>query len=295
MLTRRPRKHRPVLRYHGGKFMIAPWVISHFAPHEAYTEVFGGGASVLLRKPRSAGETYNDLDNAIVGIFRVLQDPFQSSRLVELLKLTPYSREEFYLAYEPHDCPIETARRTIIRSFMGFGSDGTNGKYRTGYRATVTKAKKTPASEWANYPDQLALIIERFRSVNIENTDAFKLLPRLDGPSTLHYVDPPYLPETRSRGNRRRGQGFHVYTHELETDDHIRLLEILLRLEGMVALSGYFSEMYQDTLKGWECVTKKAYAYGGRDRLEHLWLNPALCEARKRAAMNKDPACPTMI
>lgn len=47
MITRRPRKHRPVLRYHGGKFMIAPWIISHFAPHACYTEVFGGGASVL--------------------------------------------------------------------------------------------------------------------------------------------------------------------------------------------------------------------------------------------------------
>lgn len=280
MLKRRgPRKHRPVLRYHGGKFMIAPWIVSHFPDHDCYTECFGGGASVLLRKERSAGEIYNDLDSKIVNVFRCLQDPEKSKRLVNLLKLTPYSREEFYLAYEETEDDVEAVRRTIVRSFMGFGSDGTSGKYRTGFRGTVTKAQKTPASEWANYPWQLTTIIDRIAGVTLENTDAFELLERLDGPKTLHYVDPPYHPDSRSRGNRRRGKGFHVYEHELEVEDHVRLLDLVDGLKGMVALSGYDTPLYSEKLRNWTRVEREHYADGGKPRLEILWLNERLTAA----------------
>lgn len=41
---------RPMLRYHGGKWMLAPWIVAHFPPHQTYVEPFGGG-SVLLRLP----------------------------------------------------------------------------------------------------------------------------------------------------------------------------------------------------------------------------------------------------
>lgn len=106
---------RSAVRYHGGKWRLADWIIGHFPAHRVYTEAYGGGASVLLRKPRSYGEIYNDLDGEIVNLFRVLRD--SGPELMHLLELTPFSRTEFLASYEPHPDPLEQARRTLVRSY----------------------------------------------------------------------------------------------------------------------------------------------------------------------------------
>lgn len=280
-------RRRPLIRWHGGKWKIAKWVIEHLPSHHCYVEPYGGGASVLLQKPVSPAECYNDLDETLLQLFRVLQDPALAERLVWALERTPYSRREFERAYQPADGdPVETARRTIMRSFMGYGSDGTAGQYRTGFRRTVTAAAKFPAREWRTYPEALMLTIDRLRQVVLEQTDAMTLMPELDGAETLFYVDPPYHPSTRSAGNRRRGQGYHVYRHELEHDDHVALLELLCGLQGMVVLSGYPTELYDQMLvpRGWSRAQRDAYADGGRERVEVLWINPAAKERLARAS-----------
>lgn len=111
---------RPVLRWHGGKFLLAPWVISHFPKHRIYVEPFGGAASVLLQKPRSYGEVYNDLNGDVVNLFQVLRDPELALTLANMLRLTPFSRVEFKLSYVPADCQVERARRLVVRCFQGF-------------------------------------------------------------------------------------------------------------------------------------------------------------------------------
>ena len=92
-----------------------------------------------------------------------------------------------------------------------------------------------------------------------------------DGATTLHYVDPPYLPETRDAGGD--------YLHEMTAEGHARLLSFLLSLRGMVVLSGYPSEMYDTALKGWRRVERHALADGARGRVEVLWINAAACDA----------------
>jgi DNA adenine methylase len=112
--------NRSALRYFGGKWALAPWIIEHMPAHRVYVEPFGGAASVLLRKPRSKVEVYNEIDDEIVGIFRILQNPAQCRELFRLLRRTPYARREFEIAFQKTDDPLLRAQRAIIRAYMSF-------------------------------------------------------------------------------------------------------------------------------------------------------------------------------
>lgn len=265
---------RPVLRWHGGKWLLAPWIISHFPEHRIYIEPFGGAASVLIRKPRAYAEYYSDLDADVVNLFRVLRGP-DASRLIEQLRLTPFARAEFAEAYEDTDDPLERARRIVVRSFMGFGSAAACGKA-TGFRATSDRSGTTPAHDWVNFPEALALVIERLRGVVIENRGALEVMADRDRADALHYVDPPYVHGTRARGNPYCDKG--QYRHELDDGDHAELLAFLRDLKGMVVLSGYPTSLYDAALPDWRRVERKALADGARARTEVLWLNPAATE-----------------
>ncbi|MGI4864173.1 MAG: DNA adenine methylase [Janthinobacterium lividum] len=272
---------RPALRYHGGKWKLAPWIVSHFAPHSTYTEVYGGGGSVLLRKPRAVGEVYNDLDGDVVNLFRVLRDPLLAARLREQLHYTKYDRREFEGAQLVPDEPVEAARCLIVRSFMSYGSAGSNPAHRTGFRATSTRGagKTGPATEWATYPDLIPALTARLAGVVIEERPAVELLAKEDKPSCLHYVDPPYPLGTRTAEVATNG----CYRFEMSDDDHRKLASVLHRLVGQVVLSGYACDLYdQELFPTWERFTNDTHADGGRPRTEVLWLNPAASASRRK-------------
>lgn len=275
---------RPALRYHGGKWKLAPWLQQFFPRHRVYTECFGGGASVLLRKPRAYGEIYNDLDGEVVNVFRVLRD--RGDELHRLLTLTPFARAEFALSYQRSDDPLEQARRTITRSFMGFCSTAATGE-NSGFRANSNRSGTTPAHDWSNLADAMPALIERLRGVVIENRDALAVLAHHDAPTTLHYCDPPYVHSTRSgkvRGVVSQGRASGKdYRHEMDDEAHRAFALVVRSLEGMVVLSGYPCKLYDDLFGDWERFDRPSFADGARARTEVVWLNPA-CSAALHSA-----------
>lgn len=240
--------------------MLAPWIISHFPKHRVYVEPFGGAASVLLRKERSYAEIYNDLDRELVLLFTMVRD--RGTELKEALRLTPFARSEFELSYRPSPDPMEQARRTVIRSFMGFGSNSHN--QATGFRANSNRSGTTPAHDWINYPTALEIIIERLRGVTLENRDAVQVMAAHDSPETLFYVDPPYVASTRDKGTD--------YRHEMGEQAHRDLALFLGGVQGMVIVSGYPSKLYSEVFQGWRTVERDAFADGARKRKEVLWM-----------------------
>lgn len=262
-------KPRPILRYHGGKWKLAPWIISNFPEHRVYTEAYGGAASVLLRKPRSYGEVYNDLDGEIVNLFRIVRE--RGEELIQLLRLTPFSRADYKQSFDVSDDSLEQARRTVIRSFMGFGSNALCRSIQSGFRSNSNRLGTTPAHDWKNFPDSLKFVIERLQGVVIENRDALGLLRQHDSSETLHYCDPPYVHGTRSA----KVHGHHGYTYEMTDEQHQEMISALCELKGAVVLSGYANDIYGPRLWSWRRVEIPALADGARKRTEILWIKAA--------------------
>ncbi len=261
---------RPIVRYHGGKWRLAPRIIDLMPKHRIYVEPFGGGGSVLMRKPRSYAEVYNDLDGEIVGLFRVLRDPEQSASLYRAVALTPFARAEFELSYEPADDPVEQARRTMVRCGMGFGSTAISSKHRTGFRGSATRGGTLPVHDWAAHASDVLDIAVRMRGVIVEQKDAKDVLRYHDGEGVLHYCDPPYVHETRTWLSAKDG-----YRHEMTDGDHRALAGVLRGLSGMVMLSGYPSSLYDELYGDWLRVDLDAVADCAVRRVECLWFNPA--------------------
>lgn len=261
---------RSLVRYHGGKFKKAPWIVSQFPPHRVYTEGCGGAANVLLHKPRSRVEIYNDRDHEIVNLLRVLRDIHQAAELERQLRLTPYAREEFEHSYLPTDDAIEQARRTVVRASMGYGSNALASN--TGFRIySGTGRSKSTADDWRSLPDMLPLICRRLQGVHIENLPILELLPKHDYVDAVHYVDPPYVQSTRTTLEKH---GHAAYKCDMTDADHRDLAAMLHTLKGAVILSGYTCPLYDELYSDWRQTRQTSGSYYNQPRNEVLWINP---------------------
>lgn len=85
--------------------------------------------------------------------------------------------------------------------------------------------------------------------------------------SALLYLDPPYLMETRS--SKRA-----LYRHEFATEEeHANLLTIIKKMNCMVMISGYYSDLYANALADWRVVSFQAQTRGGKIATELVWCN----------------------
>lgn len=264
-------RERPSLRYYGGKFSLAPWIIDHFPGNYRelhYIEPYGGSAAVLLRKEPSLHETYNDLSGDLVTFFRVLRD--RPRELMDRLRVTPYARAEYQMSFFEAENDLETARRFFVRHWQSIPGAAD----RPGW-----KVQRDPSGRYGSAPggfiralENLYHIAGRLRAVQIENIPALDLIRKADSPGSLFYIDPPYLSETRAAPRS--------YSFELSEEDHRELGETLGSLSGYAILSGYESSLYRDLYgaRGWIPQARKVRTNSNGKAEEILWLNPRLAE-----------------
>jgi DNA adenine methylase len=267
--ARRGRK-KIVFGWYGGKFSHLDWLLPLLPPAHHYCEPFAGSAAVLLNRPPSPVETYNDIDGDVVNFFKVLRDTPED--LTRAIGLTPFSREEFHIAINGPTrgvSRLERARRFYIRARQtrtGLAQTATLGRW-ANCRNTSRAGMSGVVSRWLGGVEALGEIGDRLLRVQIENRPALDVIRLYDSPQTLFYCDPPYLHETRGDSS--------AYGFEMEEEGHRELARALDRITGKAAISGYrcalMDRLYQDWRR-FDSDAKQCHSIK-KTRQECVWMN----------------------
>jgi len=255
--------------WYGGKFSHLGWLLRLLPQCHHYCEPFAGSAAVLLNRPASPVETYNDIDGEVTSFFRVLRE--HSDELVKQIGLTPFSREEFYKACRPYHGlgEIERARRFFVRARQvrtGLAQTASLGRW-ANCKNTSRAGMSGVVSRWLGSVDMLPAIAERLLRVQIENRPAAEVIKLYDDKRTLFYCDPPYPHE--ARGDAK------AYGFEMSNEEHENLAGLLKKVRGKVAVSGYRCGLMDKLYGGWiriDAPAKKCHSVK-RARTEALWIN----------------------
>ncbi len=217
-------------------------------------------------------EVFNDLDGDLINLFRVMQSGNDFAVLRERLTYTLHSRAEYELAIQMRHAvdPVERAWSYFVRLNQGFGGN---------LGATVGRWARVKQKQFDHFSRRVELFEyyrERFQNVQIDNIPAITCIKYWDSPESVFYVDPTYLPETRTRHGK--------FAHEMTLEEHLELIEVLSKVEGSVVLSGYPNKHYEKL--AWdksELEWRSGYMKDHRQirRTETVWLNLKAQEKRQ--------------
>jgi len=230
--------------YPGGKGSVYQKLINLIPPHSTYIETHVGGGSVMRAKRPARLNIGIDLDIAALE---------EMDRIVPGCIVVNGDALPGYIAkIDVPGAPPNMAMTAAIAKI----SDGAVPSNMAMSADTIKSSDVITSLKTAMLP--------AFRYVLMDAIAFLKEFP-LDT-SCFIYCDPPYLFETRS--SKRP-----IYKFEYSEADHVRLLECLLSLPCNVMVSGYWSNLYAETLHDWHTFTFKAKTRSGRMADEWLWMN----------------------
>jgi len=255
--------------YVGGKTRLADWIIDQLPAHTVYAEPFGGSAAVLLNKPRSAVEVFNDLDGDIVQFFEVART--RSDELKQWVRRTPYSEElhaewvaDFYAGVRPDD-PVARAGRFLFLRYTQYA-----GKYGgpSGFKCDTPRTRSGDSRVWTSVPDRIDEVCRRLQGVSIQNRHFSDVIEQYDGDDTVFYADPPYVGK----------QG----TYRVDDFSHAELADSLAGIDGHAIVS--YTDLPEGLYDGWSELTRAHHHDAGARKHESEE------QVTERILLNFDPA-----
>ena len=261
------------IRYFGGKGGMYKEIMQFFPPQEnyvTYIEPFGGGASLLFQKHPSPVEIYNDLEENVYSLFKVLADKKLFSQFKEKCDLSYYSakiRSEYKEDLKKKDLSLVDraykfffVNRTSVNGVGGFGCA----------TEIIRRNMSKSTSDFLSAIDGLIEVHNRLSSVIIENRDGVEIIKKYDRKDVFFYMDPPYHFSTRTAAR---------YKVDMSDEQQKKLIDLLLSLRYCkVLLSGYDCKEYDTLTKhGWDKRTFVINTIDGNRRpkkkTEVIWKN----------------------
>ena len=264
---------RGPLKTHGGKHYLAQKIISLMPAHTHFVEPFAGGLAVLLAKDcEGISEVVNDLDGNLTNFWQVLQDENSFIRFQRCVQAMPFSE----VAWRKAQQDLVAAKDSVERAALFFvlcrqSMSGRCKEFSPLTRNRTRGGMNEQVSSRLNAIEGLSQVHARLKRVVILNKPALEVLRSQDGPASLMYLDPPYVPDTRSAK-----KAFGLY--EMTVEEHEELLDAITGLQGMVMISGYASELYDSRLKAWnrrefELPNNASNGKQKRRMTEVIWCN----------------------
>lgn len=233
---------RTPLTYYGGKQKLVSKILPMLPEHNLYAEPFIGGGAVFWAKQPSPVEVINDTNRELINFYEVIQNQF--IELEKKIRISLHSRSLHRDAKAIYENPhlfstIDRAWAVWVLSAQSFSSmlDGT-----WGYDIQRNTTSKKISNKRESFTEQHAI---RLQNVQVECTDAIRIINSRDRPNSFFYCDPPYF-------NSDCGH-YDGYTKE----DFEGLLTTLSKIEGKFLLSSYPSDILMEFTKkhGWNTIS----------------------------------------
>jgi DNA adenine methylase len=210
----------------------------------------------------------NDIHRELTTFWRVLQDSRKFARFCRIIDAMPFSQVEWNDAHGDAANPVSQAVNFFVRCRQSRA--GKLDCFATLSRNRTRRNMNEQASSWMSAIEGLPAVAARLKRVVVLDEEAVKVIMSQDGPNTLFYLDPPYVHETRVSTTD--------YDHEMSTDQHVELLEVIEGCCGKVLLSGYPNDLYKNKLKNWNSldfeIDNKASSAKQKPRMiERVWMN----------------------
>lgn len=230
------------ITYYGGKQKLAAKILKLIPEHQLYCEPFIGGAAVFFAKEPSAVEVINDTNKELINFYDVVKNDFAA--LEQKVRITLHSRSSFGDASHTYNRPhmfdrVQRAWAVWCLAAQGFSGliDGS-----WGYDVAKNTTTKKISNKRAAFTEEYAI---RLQNVQIECTDALRIIRSRDSKKAFFYCDPPYF-----NSDCGHYDGYSI-------DDFEALLKLLSQIEGKFLLSSYPSPILKQYVKqmGWHQVT----------------------------------------
>lgn len=229
------------ISYYGGKQNLLKRIIPIIPDHNLYCEPFIGGGAVFWAKEKSPVEVINDTNRELINFYEVCQNEFVD--LEKKIRISLHSRSLHHDAKVINENPhmfdrLDRAWAVWVLSAQSFSSmlDGS-----WGYDVKKNTTSKKITGKRDSFTEDLSI---RLQNVQIECTDALRIINSRDRDDSFFYLDPPYF-------NSDCGH-YDGYSK----DDFEALLRIVSGIKGKFLMSSYPSDLLSDYTKqnGWHTV-----------------------------------------